>query len=552
MHEIVTLQLGQFSNFVGAHFWNAQVPRLLGSLLRLDLPCRWSSQDAYFMYGEGAPEPEIAHDVLFRSGVTQRGIETYTPRLLVYDLKGALRLRGFGSLKRFNKLFENKPDDAIESTWDHNVQQFAQEQYPRNEYLRKLEEEEQGVQGVPFRYHISPFDQIQVDEHRLDEQVHQWSDYNRIFYHPHSINQLTQYQLDNEFKPFDVYSFGRDAYVDMEKEQETFDENFRFFTEECDAVQGFQLLTTTFDGFGGFARSLIEDIRDEYPKTPIVTFGFSNPSEVTKNPNLPYHTSALLSAGIENASLVYRLKNNSAFMGDLLNNINWRQNTKIGSLSLAFPLPLTPPFHGYNDGSKIIVDGAQSILKDLSTRPNGQSEVLLLLPNSLRFCVEGLFLVFFTVYQKESVFAQSLVLRGVPPSQDSRQKPTRPEFTYELLDKFTSINERFSVRYSVDTAYPLPDSFPRIFSGLDAYGLIDPLLHHPGAPAPQPRYVPVLSRLSTTTQTRHMLQAHINALRRINFKQFPEYGEGVRGVMHDDLEEVKEELIGLTEVYDES
>lgn len=47
--------------------------------------------------------------------------------------------------------------------------------------------------------------------------------------------------------------------------------------------QGFQLLTTTFDGFGGFARSLIEDIRDEYPKTPILTFGFSNPIEVTKN-----------------------------------------------------------------------------------------------------------------------------------------------------------------------------------------------------------------------------------------------------------------------------
>lgn len=49
-----------------------------------------------------------------------------------------------------------------------------------------------------------------------------------------------------------------------------------------------------------------------------------------------------------------------------------------------------------------------------------------------------------------------------------------------------------------------------------------------------------------------MLQAHINALRKINFKQFPEYGEGVRGVMNDDLEEVKEELTGLTEIYDES
>ena len=30
--EIVTLQLGPFSNYVGAHFWNVQVSRLLALL----------------------------------------------------------------------------------------------------------------------------------------------------------------------------------------------------------------------------------------------------------------------------------------------------------------------------------------------------------------------------------------------------------------------------------------------------------------------------------------------------------------------------------------
>ncbi|RUS28702.1 hypothetical protein BC938DRAFT_481551 [Jimgerdemannia flammicorona] len=188
---------------------------------------------------------------------------------------------GFGSLKKFNKLFEDtdkNPTDAIDFTWDQNVQQFAEEEYPKNEYLQNLEEEEKENRAQQNQMEI---EEQEEPNYHLDEQVHLWSDYNRIFYHPRSFNQLTQYQLDNDFKPFDVFSYGRDAYDDAEKELETYDENFRFFAEECDAVQGFQFLTTTFDGFGGFATSFLETIRDDYPKTSIVTFGFSNPGDLT-------------------------------------------------------------------------------------------------------------------------------------------------------------------------------------------------------------------------------------------------------------------------------
>ncbi|RUS28703.1 hypothetical protein BC938DRAFT_481551 [Jimgerdemannia flammicorona] len=548
MHEILTIQLGQFSNFVGTHFWNAQ--------------------DSYFTYGEDAPEPEVLHDVIFRAGVTQRGIETYTPRLMVYDLKG-----GFGSLKKFNKLFEDtdkNPTDAIDFTWDQNVQQFAEEEYPKNEYLQNLEEEEKENRAQQNQMEI---EEQEEPNYHLDEQVHLWSDYNRIFYHPRSFNQLTQYQLDNDFKPFDVFSYGRDAYDDAEKELETYDENFRFFAEECDAVQGFQFLTTTFDGFGGFATSFLETIRDDYPKTSIVTFGFSNPGDLTNersnkkqslntafstfnltelstlyvplNPpraneldslgwsrhlsldaSLPYHTSALLSAGIETASLVYRNKKNFTPMCDLLSRINWRQNTKIGSLSLAFPLPIGQPASGYGDVSKIVVNGRRSIFKDLSTRLDGSLE--------------------------ESMITQSLVVRGVPTEKDSRYKPTRSEFISELLDKLTTVNGMLSLRNVVDTAYPLPDSHPRFFSGLDASGLIDAHPRYLYAPVPHTRSVPVISRLSTTTRTRHTLQEQIHALRTINLKQFPEYSEGAHGLTEDDVGEVKEKMYGLAEVYDES
>jgi hypothetical protein len=40
-----------------------------------------------------------------------QGIETYTPRALIYDLKGS-----FGSLKKYNKLFEQEAE-ANNDSW---------------------------------------------------------------------------------------------------------------------------------------------------------------------------------------------------------------------------------------------------------------------------------------------------------------------------------------------------------------------------------------------------------------------------------------------------
>jgi hypothetical protein len=110
----------------------------------------------------------------------------------------------------------------------------------------------------------------------LDQSVNNWSDYNRIYYHPRSINQVTTHQMDDDINPFDNYTIGRQAYKENEKETDTFDENFRFFAEECDSLQGFQLLTNVDDAFGGFTEGLLNDIRDEYAKTPIITYGLSD------------------------------------------------------------------------------------------------------------------------------------------------------------------------------------------------------------------------------------------------------------------------------------
>ena len=73
---VITLQIGNYSNYIGAHFWNIQ--------------------EAGFVFPTSSNVtrvPDINNSVLFRegfSGVSQRDAQpTYTPRLVTVYLKGA-------------------------------------------------------------------------------------------------------------------------------------------------------------------------------------------------------------------------------------------------------------------------------------------------------------------------------------------------------------------------------------------------------------------------------------------------------------------------------
>jgi Misato Segment II tubulin-like domain len=64
-----------------------------------------SLQEAYFTYSDNE-QPAIDHDVHFRAGIGAGGSETFTPRTVIYDLKG-----GFGSLRKYNALYELSEDN---------------------------------------------------------------------------------------------------------------------------------------------------------------------------------------------------------------------------------------------------------------------------------------------------------------------------------------------------------------------------------------------------------------------------------------------------------
>lgn len=90
MHEILTLQLGNLSNYAATHFWNAQ--------------------QSYFTY-DGHEQSVVDHDIHWRPGTGTNGTETFLPRTVIYDLKG-----GFGSLRKINPLYDASSNSTANSS----------------------------------------------------------------------------------------------------------------------------------------------------------------------------------------------------------------------------------------------------------------------------------------------------------------------------------------------------------------------------------------------------------------------------------------------------
>lgn len=101
------------------------------------------------------------------------------------------------------------------------------------------------------------------------ETVRYWSDFNRVFYHPRSIVQLSEYELNSTLSPFEDWRVGEDLFQDLDKEHDLLDRDVRPFAEESDQLRAFQLFTGSDDAWGGFAARYVDRLRDEYGKTGI-------------------------------------------------------------------------------------------------------------------------------------------------------------------------------------------------------------------------------------------------------------------------------------------
>jgi hypothetical protein len=212
------------------------------------------SQESYFTYPPEAESP-IDHDILFRPGVAPDGSDTFTPRALIYDLKGA-----FGSMRKINALYEPEDDRSIldqPGVWPSKPIVQRTQAIPQSTYQEHLDA---GLSPPPLS----------------TSNVRYWSDYSRVFYHPKSIAQLSEFDVNDKLMPFEQWDVGMELFEKLEREVDLVDRDLRPFIEECDGIQGLQIFTGVDDAWGGWASGWLERLRDEYGKMSIWTWGLGD------------------------------------------------------------------------------------------------------------------------------------------------------------------------------------------------------------------------------------------------------------------------------------
>lgn len=82
--------------------------------------------------------------------------------------------------------------------------------------------------------------------------------------------------------PFRGFGLGKALFHDLDKEYDLLDRDFRLFAEECDQMQGVQIMATADNAWGGFATEYVAALRDEYSKVAIVTWGLESGDKVPR------------------------------------------------------------------------------------------------------------------------------------------------------------------------------------------------------------------------------------------------------------------------------
>jgi len=106
--------------------------------------------------------------------------------------------------------------------------------------------------------------------------VRYWSDYSRVYYHPKSLVQLSEFDVNDSLMPFETWQVGMDLFEKLEREADLVDRDLRPFVEECDGLQGIQIMTGIDDAWGGWASAWLERLRDDYGKLSIWTWGLGD------------------------------------------------------------------------------------------------------------------------------------------------------------------------------------------------------------------------------------------------------------------------------------
>ncbi|XP_053666113.1 protein misato [Anopheles marshallii] len=563
--EILTFQLGNYSNYIGTHWWNIQ--------------------ESSFNYDPNAKPSEIDHSILYREGQTRQRQVTFTPRLLMVDLNGTLK-----HVPRTGDLYEQPIDPEQISSDPAEVTDIGWET-GKVEVIKK----EKSAGKHPYQADLqagssNDSEEATEKDYNFSNTVENWIDFSYTRYHPRSLNIIERYTHTKEESQLDTIMNGMELWKDYDF-QDDFTDRVRQYIEECDGCQGFQMLFDCCDGFSGLAIKLLEHLQDEYSKSSLIfpvfspkapmfknadeamsdsirvintALAFAQLSEqcslfvplstmsrcwrdVTKPRSLPnlvydptnfYQTSAILASFLETVTLRYRLKGSitagaGSYISGMCSDLN-AYGRKMAAAGLIFPFPL----------------GDTQDLIDCLDQLDGKSLTVQLSPN---------------VNVGNRAVVQSVCARGLPqnrlkrpPTAKSAQRQQimpayRCNNVSEMLQFFYSCSLEISMTHvtSVQSPMTVRQPFPvELFDKRVGYNgfLTDcPLAQ---ASALYVQHCPALAAIQSSSDLGDGLNALHREVSRIRLPKIPRFAEC--GLEEVDYKESIERLLEFKENYDEN
>ncbi|XP_011783731.1 PREDICTED: protein misato homolog 1 isoform X2 [Colobus angolensis palliatus] len=555
--EVLTLQLGHFAGFVGAHWWNQQDAAL------------GRATDAKESPGELCP------DVLYRTGRTLHGQDTYTPRLILMDLKGSL-----SSLKEEGGLYRDKQLDAA-IAWQGKLTTHKEELCPKNPYLQDFLSAEGvlssdgvwRVKSIPNGKGSPPLTTATTPKPLIptEASIRVWSDFLRVHLHPRSICMIQKYNHDGEAGRLEAFGQG-ESVLKEPKYQEELEDRLHFYVEECDYLQGFQILCDLHDGFSGVGAKAAELLQDEYSGRGIITWGLLpgpyHRGEAQRNvyrllntafglmhltthsslvcplslggslglrpeppvnfpylhydATLPFHCSAILATALDTVTVPYRLCSSPVSMVHLADMLSFC-GKKMVTAGATIPFPLAP---GQSLPDSLMQFGGATPWTPLSAcgEPSGTR-----------------------------CFAQSVVLRGIdrachtsqltpgtPPPSSLHACTTGEEVLAQYLQQQQP--RVMSSSHLLLTPCRVAPPYPHLFSSCSPQGMV-----LDGSPKGAVESIPVFGALCSSSSLHQTLEALARDLTKLDLRRWASFMDA--GLEHDDVAELLQELQSLAQCY---